>query len=267
MSKVAKVSGMNKERSDFGMKGPTIEYEMKNVECPYDRGDMFFFGAGNFGGRAGGIIMVPSCHGEGVFRMETMSVLPASTSEDLIEFFTKKGPFAHWFKNAEIIEVSGVVIEFLTPMIDPHIGNVLFVGDSACFGECLYQSAVMAGFKGAECLEKEFKGEKGFEEYAQWWGDHFEWVRNPKRMADYVKRVLFPRFFSVSELDYLFDLSNKYPIVLEEAEATPYDFTTMVMQNFMSMPGVSDELKERMQLIIDADMTQVAQVVGKVQKA
>ncbi len=55
--------------------------------------------------------------------------------------------------------------------------------------------------------------------------------------------------------------------MLEEAEATPYDFTTMVMQNFMSMPGVSDELKERMQLIIDADMTQVAQVVGKVQKA
>ena len=267
MSKVAKVTGANKIRSDFGMKGPTIEYEMKNVDCPYDRGDMFFFGAGNFGGRAGGIIMVPSCHGEGVFRMETMSVLPASTAEDLIEFFTKKGPFAHWFKNAEIIEVSGVVIEFLTPMIDPHIGNVLFVGDSACFGECLYQSAVMAGYKGAECLEKEFKGEKGFEEYTQWWGDHFEWVRNPKRMADYVKRVLFPRFFSVSELDYLFDLSNKYPIVLEEAEATPYDFTTMVMQNFMSMPGVSDELKERMQLIIDADMTQVAQVVGKVQKA
>ena len=31
MSKVAKVTGMNKERSDFGMKGPTIEYEMKNV--------------------------------------------------------------------------------------------------------------------------------------------------------------------------------------------------------------------------------------------
>jgi len=59
----------------------------------------------------------------------------------------------------------------------------------------------MAGYKGAECLEKEFKGEKGFEEYTRWWGDHFEWVRNPKRMADDVKRVLFPRFFSVSELD------------------------------------------------------------------
>jgi len=55
--------------------------------------------------------------------------------------------------------------------------------------------------------------------------------------------------------------------VLEQAEATPYDFTTMVMQSFMAMPGVSDELKERMQFIIDADMAQVSQVVGQVQKA
>jgi flavin-dependent dehydrogenase len=266
-SRVAKVTGANKPRTNFGMKGPTIEYEMSNVECPYDRGDMFFFGAKNFGGRAGGIIMVPSCHGDGVFRMETMSMLPASTAEDLIEYFTKKGPFAQWFKNAEIIEMSGVVIEFLSPMIVPHVGNILFAGDSAAFGECLYQSAAMAGYKGAECVEKELDGKAGFEEFTQWWGDHFEWVRNPKRMADYTKRVLFPRFFTVKELDFLFDLSKKYPIVLEEAEATPYDFTTMVMQAFMAMPEVSDDLRKRMQFIIDADMAQVAQVVGQVQKA
>ncbi len=266
-SRIAKVSGANKSRTDFGMKGPTIEYELSNVDCPYDRGDMFFFGSKNFGGRAGGIIMVPSCHGEGVFRMETMSVLPASTASDLIEYFTKQGPFAEWFKNAEIIEMSGVVIEFLSPMIVPHYGNILFAGDSAAFGECLYQCAVMCGYKGAECIEKELDGKKGFDEFAKWWADHFEWVLNPKRMADYTKRVLFPRFFSVQELDFLFDLSKKHPIVLEEAEATPYDFTTMVMQSFMAMPEVSDELKQRMQTIIDADMAQVAQVVGQVQKA
>jgi digeranylgeranylglycerophospholipid reductase len=266
-SRIAKVTGVNKTRTNFGMKGPTIEYEMANVECPHDRGDMFFFGAKNFGGRAGGIIMVPSCHGDGIYRMETMSVLPASTSSDLIEYFTKKGPFAHWFKNAEIIEMSGVVIEFLSPMITPYLGNILFVGDSAAFGECLYQSAVMAGYKGALCVEQELQGKNGYQEYTQWWGDHFEWVRSPKRMADYIKRVLFPKFFTVSELDYLFDLSKKNPIVMEQAEATPYDFTTMVMQSFMAMPEVSDDLKKRMQDIIDADMSQVVQVVGKVQKA
>jgi hypothetical protein len=125
----------------------------------------------------------------------------------------------------------------------------------------------MAGYKGALCVEQELQGKNGYQEYTQWWGDHFEWVRSPKRMADYIKRVLFPKFFTVSELDYLFDLSKKYPIVMEQAEATPYDFTTMVMQSFMAMPEVSDDLKKRMQDIIDADMSQVVQVVGKVQKA
>ena len=266
-SRVAKVTGANAARTNFGMKGPTIEYELSNVDCPYVRGDMFFFGAKNFGGRAGGIIMVPSCHGEGIFRMETMSMLPASTATDLIEYFTKKGPYADWFKKSEVIETSGVVIEFLSPMIIPHLGNILFVGDSAAYGECLYQSAVMAGYKGAECVIRELEGEQGFDEYATWWADHFNWVREPKAMADYTKRVLFPRFFTVEELDFLFDLSEKYPIVMEEAEASPYTFSTMMMQSFMALPGVSDELKERMQFIIDADMGQVAQVVGKVQKA
>jgi len=266
-SRTAKITNANKSRTNFGMKGPTIEYELAGVECPYDRGDMFFFGAKNFGGRSGGIIMVPSCHGDGVFRMETMSVLPASTATDLIEYFTKQGPFASWFKNAEIIETSGVVIEFFSPMVIPHLGNVLFAGDSAAFGECLYQCAVMCGYRGAECVQMELEGKKGYDAYTEWWADHFEWVKNPKRMADYTKRVLFPRFFTVKELDFLFDLSQKYPIVLEEAEATPYDFTTMVMQSFMAMPEVSEDLKKRMQLIIDADMAQVAQVVGKVQKS
>jgi len=267
VSRVAKTTGANKDRTNFGMKGPTIEYELANVDCPYDRGDMFFFGSKNFGGMAGGLIMVPSCHGDGVFRAETMSILPASSATDIIEYFTKNGPFSHWFKDAEILEVSGVVIDFYSPMITPHLGNILFVGDSAAFGECLYQCAVMAGYKGAECMEMELKGKKGFDEYTQWWGDHFEWVRNPKRMADYTKRVLFPRFFTVQELDFLFDLSEKNPIVLEEAEATPYDFTAMVMQAFMAMPEVSEDLKQRMQKIIDADMGEVASVVGQVQKA
>ena len=32
-SRVAKVTGANATRTNFGMKGPTIEYELTNVEC------------------------------------------------------------------------------------------------------------------------------------------------------------------------------------------------------------------------------------------
>ena len=86
-------------------------------------------------------------------------------------------------------------------------------------------------------------------------------------MADYTKRVLFPRFFTVRELDFLFELSEKNRSVVDEPAATPYDFTTMVMQQFMAMPEVPDDLKKRMQEIIDADMAKVATVIGKGQQA
>ncbi|MEI6128337.1 MAG: FAD-dependent monooxygenase, partial [Pseudomonadota bacterium] len=37
-SRIAKITGANASRTNFGMKGPTIEYEMSGVECPHDRG-------------------------------------------------------------------------------------------------------------------------------------------------------------------------------------------------------------------------------------
>ncbi len=265
-SRMAKVSGANKSRQFFG-KGPTIEYEMVGVDMPYDRGDCFFFGAKNFGGMAGGLIMVPSPIAEDAYRLETISVLPASTGEAIIEHFTKKGPFSKWFKKAKIVDKSGAMVEMLTPMLDPAYGNILFVGDSAAWLECLYQSATMAGYMGAVCIEEELEGKKGFAHYKKFWEDHFEWVKNPVRMADYMKRVMFPRFFSVKELDFLFDLSQKYPIVMEEAEATPYDFTTMVMQQFIAMDEVPDDLKDRMRMVITADMGVLSQLIGQVQKS
>ena len=233
----------------------------------YERGDCFFFGAKNFGGMAGGLIMVPSPMSQDSYRLETISILPASTAQAIIDYFIKKGPFAHWFKNAEIVETSGAMVEMLTPMLVPHLGNILFVGDSAAWLEVLYQSATMAGYMGAVACEEEINHGTGFDKYTKFWEDYFEWVKNPVRMADYMKRVMFPRFFSVKELDFLFDLSQKYPIIMEEAEATPYDFTNMVMAQFIAMKEVPEELKDRMRMVQKADMSVLSQLIGKVQKA
>ena len=212
------------------------------------------------------LIMVPSPNGHNAFRIEGMCVLPAPNANELIDYFISKGPYAHWFKKAEIVEKSGAMVELLTPMAKPYQDNILFVGDSAAWAECLYQCATMAGYKAAVCCEMELNGEEGFEVYSDWWGEHFEWVKNPKRMADYGKRVFFPRFFTVKELDFLFELSQKSPIVVDEAEATPYDFTAVVFRQFMDMPEVPDYLKVRMQEIIDADQEKIATVIGKIQK-
>jgi flavin-dependent dehydrogenase len=265
-SRIARTTGANKNRTFYGT-GPTIEYEVTDVDCDYERGDMFFFGAKNFGGGAGMLIMVPSPNGRNAFRIETMSPLPASNGTNIIEYFINKSPYSHWFKNIKIIDKTGALVHLLTPMTTPYIGNILFVGDSAAWAECLYQCATMAGYMSGVCTEMELKGKKGFEEYTTWWGDHFEWIKTPKRMADYGKRVFFPRFFTVKELDFLFDLSEKNPIVVDEAEATPYDFAAMVFQQFIAMPEVPENLKKRMREIIDADQSTIAEVIGKVQKA
>ncbi|MCP4713981.1 MAG: NAD(P)/FAD-dependent oxidoreductase [Deltaproteobacteria bacterium] len=265
-SRVAKCLNANEGRTFFG-KGPTIEYEMDGIETPYERGGMIFFGAQNFGGMAGAVVMTPSPHGEKAYRIETMSVLPASSASEIIEYFIHKSPFAHWFEKAEILERSGALVEMMSPMFVPCQKNVLFLGDSAAYAECLYQSATMSGYMGGRCTVDELDGKPGFDRYVTWWQESFEWVKNPKRMADYTKGVLFPRFFTVRELDFLFELSEKYPIVVDEPNATPYDFTLMVMQGFMAMPEVPDTLKQRMQMVIDADMTDVVALIGKVQEA
>ncbi len=265
-SRIARLTGANAGRQFFA-KGPTMEYEMAGVECPFDRGDMLFFGKKNFGGMQGALLMLPSPHTNDSFRLETISMLPASNGEKLLEYFTREGPYAHWFKNAEIIDKSGAIVDLISPMITPYKGNILFVGDSAAFGECLYQSATMAGYMGAVCTLKELDGKKGFEEYTRFWGDYFEWVKNSKRMADYLKRTMFTRYFSIREIDFLFNLSRKYPIVMEQAEATPYDYAAMLLQSFQAMDEVPQEMKDQMQMIIDADMATISSVIGKNQEA
>jgi flavin-dependent dehydrogenase len=252
---------LNKKRLMFG-KGPTIEYEMTNVDCPLDRGDIFISGEKNIG-QPGGVIIVPSYRGKDAYRFETMSAMPGSTSYHMIEYFTKKSPFAKWFKKAKIVEKSGAIVEMFTPITTPHCGNILIVGDAAAYAECLYQGATMCGFMAAKAIDKELKGKNGFKDYTDWWCSSFEWNEEPRRMADYSKRVLFHRFFTPEEIDLLFELSKKKPAVADEMNAGVYDYTNVLMDYFSALPGVSDQLKEKMKMIKEADMAKLATVISQ----
>jgi digeranylgeranylglycerophospholipid reductase len=263
-SRIAKYLGLNKDRFCFG-RAPTIEYEMVNVACPFDRGDITIFGKNNLGTQ-GTIVGLPSPRGEGAYRFETTSGMPAGTGYDIIEFFTKKSPCADWFKKAEIVEKSGAMVELFTPMKRPYLGNVLVVSDAAAFGECLYQGATACGYMAAQAAEKELKGKKGFEEYAAWWDSSFEWNRDPKRMADYTSRLAFPYFFTPDEIDFLFDLAKEHPIVVDEMDAGVYDYTSSLLDYFSSLPGVPDHLKEKMNSVKNIDIGKLAAVMSQVQE-
>lgn len=260
-SGITRTLGLNKDRVFFG-KGPTIEYEMINVDCPLERGDIFITGENNLG-QPGGLIAVPSPRGKSAYRFETMSALPGSTSYKIIEFLTKKSPFAKWFKKAEIVEQSGAIVEMFTPIKTPYLGNILLVGDAAAFAECLYQGATMCGYMAAQAMDNELKGKNGFKEYTDWWNSSFEWNKDPKRMADYMKRVLFTRFFTSDEIDFLFDLSKKHPSIADEVNAGVYDYTNVLMDYFSSLPEVPEQLKEKMKMIKEADMGKLVTVISK----
>ena len=260
-SRITRNLGLNKNRLLFG-KGPTIEYEMINVDCPLDRGDMYFTGENNIGA-PGGVIGVPSPRGEGAYRFETMSALPGRTSYNMIEFFIKKSPFAKWFRKAEIVEKSGAIVEMFTPIKTPYLRNILVVGDAAAYAECLYQGATMCGYMAAQAVESELRDKDGFKEYTNWWNSTFEWNKDPKRMADYSKRVLFHRFFTPDEIDFLFDLSKKHPAAADEMKGGVYDYTNVLMDYFSSLPGVPDQIKEKMEMIKEADMAKLLTVISQ----
>jgi len=260
-SRITRNLGLNKDRFVFG-KGPTIEYEMINVDCPLERGDIYIFGENNLG-QSGGVIAVPSPRGKDAYRFETMSTLPGSTSYSIIEFFTKKSRFAQWFKKAKIVEKSGVIVEMSTPIKTPYLGNILLVGDAACFAEVLYQGATMCGYMAAQAMESELKGKNGFKEYTDWWNSSFEWNKDPKRMADYLKRLMFPRFFTSDEIDFLFNLSKEHPIIVDEMNASVYDYANVLMDYFSSLPEVSDQMKEKLKMVKEADMGKVATLIAQ----
>jgi len=262
-SRITRTLGLNRNRVCFG-KGPTIEYEMINVDCPLDRGDMYFFGENNIGlSGGGGVIAVPSPRGKSAYRFETFSAMPGKTSYQIIEFLTKKSPFTKWFKKAEIVEKSGAIVEIFTPLKTPYLGNILLVGDAPCFAEVLYQGATMCGYMAAQAMENELKGKHGFKEYTKWWNDSFEWNREPRRMADYLKRLMFPRFFTPDEIDFLFDLSKKHPMVVDEMEAGVYDYANGLMDYFAGLPEVPDQMKEKMKLVKEADMGKLSTLIAK----
>jgi flavin-dependent dehydrogenase len=192
-----------------------------------------------------------------------MSALPGRTSYNMIEFFMKESPFAKWFTHAEIVEKSGAIVEVFTPLKTPYLGNILVAGDAACFAEVLYQGATMCGYMAAQAVEKELKGKNGFKEYTEWWNASFEWNKNPRRMADYMKRVLFPRFFTPDEIDFLFNLSKKYPAVSDEMNAGVFDYTNVLMDYFASLPEVPNQMKEKMKMIKEADMGKLLTVVSQ----
>jgi digeranylgeranylglycerophospholipid reductase len=260
-SRIASYLGFNRERAIFG-KGCTVEYEMDNVDVPFARGDIYIFGEKNVGSTAA-VIMIPSMAGEKAYRIETLSPIPAESASKIMEFFTQQGALSPWFKKAKLLDTTGAIVGIGESIKIPYKGNVLLVSDAAAFAECMYQGATMCGYMAAQAVIKELSGQNGFEEYTGWWNSTFEWNRNPLRMADYTKRSLLNRFLTPAEVDYLFDRGAQKPLVAEEMEANPYDYTNALVDYFLTIPDLPQPLIEKLKIMRTADMSTWANLVAK----
>ena len=139
-------------------------------------------------------------------------------------------------------------MEMYPAMKRPYKGNTIFLGDAAAMAESLYAGATMCGYKGAVAVEKELYGDRGFEEYTQWWNkEAFEMTNDVGKMAEYGKRMMFNAWMGPEVMDELFRLAEKHPLVVDELSGNPFTYARTIIDHLQTVPGIKPEWKQRLE--------------------
>jgi flavin-dependent dehydrogenase len=124
----------------------------------------------------------------------------------IFDSFMKHPNFAPMFRNARIVKKTAAAspLGLRTPIKEPVSGNVVIVGDSGAPVETWIQGALACGYLGVKAIEKELNGQKGYQEYIDWWQQAFAF-NNPH----YWKiAAIFPlnMICTDEEVDYIYSL-------------------------------------------------------------
>lgn len=255
-SRLVEAMGLNRDRKFF-VRGPCFETTFEGVEFPHPPGTSSFRGKGITAGMDGHVFIFPSAQGENACSIMVQTKLPADQGPKIIDHFTTKSTFAPWFKNAKPISRSAAMVTLRSAMVTPHVDNVLFIGDAPSYGETLVAGAIRCGYHAADAVYKEIGGQKGFDEYQDFWVTNFEYVKNPKKQADYTKILLLQGYLTEEELDFLYKLAQDRGPIVESADAAPsteYTSAHRVIEYFMSFPEVKGDLLNKLKVVKDADM-------------
>jgi digeranylgeranylglycerophospholipid reductase len=129
---------------------------------------------------------------------------PHQTPWEMFEFFTKKSPVAWMFEGSKVERAHSCLVKAYTPAKTPYKGNCLMIGDAAAFVEVQAQGALNCGFWAADALEKELKGEPGFEEYTKTWLERLEF--NGDGMKQVTQGYGLVPYYTDEEMVYIFSL-------------------------------------------------------------
>ena len=155
----------------------------------------------------------------------------ALNPQDSFDYFKRRSPVAPNFKNAKIEEQYCCTVKVFTPIKKPYKGNCILIGDSAAFVQVQTQGALTCGYLAADAIEKEFNGQKGFEEYTEKWMNSFEF--NREGMFEESQAYGFVPRYEDEEIDYLFSLCEG---ILLEGNFSQYKTARLVWDTILKDP-------------------------------
>jgi flavin-dependent dehydrogenase len=115
-------------------------------------------------------------------------------------------PLVPVLKDAKVINKTGCSVKMYSSMKVPYRGNVIVIGDAAAYVEVEVQGGLMCGFQAGNAVCKELAEESGFEQYAKWWQETFEF--NSDAALQVAQGFALVPTYTDDELDYLFALTE-----------------------------------------------------------
>ncbi|MCF0112698.1 MAG: FAD-dependent oxidoreductase [Bacilli bacterium] len=194
--------GLNEKRPMVA-KALVVKFYMKGIKDIEPNSWNLYYGNAFKSNAA--IIIGPSLMGD-EYNEITITGSASKKPQDIYDALVADSPLSAQLKDAELLFKTGCGVSAFPSMRTPYKGNVIAIGDASAFVEVEVQGAMLCGYHAANAIEKELRGEKGFEEYTEWWLKNFEF--NKGQDVSVSQGYALVPFYTDEEIDYLFGLTS-----------------------------------------------------------
>ena len=163
----------------------------------------------------------------------------ATGAEDTLKQLMKYPTFEPWFRNAQIVKRTAVTAGgdgIRTPVKEPVEGNVFVVGDAGSPIETWIQGAVASAYMAVKAIEKELNGQKGAQDYIDWWQQAFYFMKPEYWQMVFQMFALANSWQTDDDVDFLYSL-------IKDKVGVPQ---IMIAQNMEMVKEGRPELYERL---------------------
>lgn len=123
----------------------------------------------------------------------------------ILDNFMKHPTYAPWFHHARLVNKMACTMSMLAPIAEPAVGNVVIVGDAAAIAETGLIEAIASGYQAVKAIEKELNGQKGNQEYIDWW-QRSQYFNSPEHLETLGKIYHLSALCSDEDVDYIYRL-------------------------------------------------------------